>query len=163
MAERRFVWGEFDRILRASLISNTIRWKAEVSGSIYYVTKSLILTVIMATEPHAYIATCVQRCDDHAILCETWTLYPPRAVFQGKSEREQCGRRCVTGLVPENLSQPLPPELLRRLQKGTTLAARFPSTKPSTWASQALAPHQDEERKENACFTVSPPASLHLG
>ncbi len=42
------------------------------------------------------------------------------------------GKGCVTGLVPENLSQPLPPELLRRLQKGTTLAARFPSTKPST-------------------------------
>lgn len=42
------------------------------------------------------------------------------------------GKGCVTGLVPEDLSQPPSPELLRRLQKGTILAARFPHAKPST-------------------------------
>ncbi|KAI9546802.1 hypothetical protein NQZ68_022747 [Dissostichus eleginoides] len=52
-------------------------------------------------------------------------------------EREQCGGKggkgCVTGLVPENLPQPLPPELLRRLQKGhdSSLLAS-PPAKPST-------------------------------
>lgn len=97
----------------------------------------------------------------------------PRAVFSGREIvvrgavwQEMSfaeGKGCVTGLVPENLSQPpsswaaeTPP------RRGTTLAARFPPPhKPSTWSSQALPPHQDEERKER--FAVSPPDSLQLG
>lgn len=40
---------------------------------------------------------------------------------------DDCGAQgCVTGLASENLSQPLPPELQRRLQKGSTLARSLP-------------------------------------
>lgn len=74
-------------ILRASLVLNT-----EVS-LVHH--KAFDLTVIMAAEPHVYIVTCVRRCDDRTILCETCALVPPRVVFQERSEREQRGRRCL--------------------------------------------------------------------
>lgn len=55
---------------------------------------------------------CVARCDDHTILCETWTLvsqWSRRIWSESNVVEDVCREKgCVTGLVPETLSQPLP-------------------------------------------------------
>ncbi|KAM7370675.1 hypothetical protein PAMP_010202 [Pampus punctatissimus] len=60
------------------------------------------------------------------------------------------GKGCVTGLVPENLSQPLPYELLRRLQKGTTLLAFPPPSLPHEPAKPYLPTRMKKEKKMHA-------------
>lgn len=165
---RLFVWGSQCVSLSKCMIytDSITHFRHFIVRQKSYVTKSL-------NSYHGCSASCVycHMCEEvwwsHHIV---WNLNSPPSTcsFQEKSKWEQCGRRCLRreGMrhwisawesVPASSfwAAETPPE-------GHD-AARFPSTKPSTWASQALPPHQDEERKENTCFNVSPPASLHLG
>lgn len=58
----------------------------------------------------------VQRCDHHTSLCETWTRRVVLGCFffrrnwsESSLVEDVCeSKGCVTGLVPENPSQPLP-------------------------------------------------------
>lgn len=114
---------------------------------------------------HSCTAQCVcchmrdKRCEDHATLCESWTLFLSSCSFSGGIGaiavwlKDVCGGKgCVTGLVPENLSQPLPPELLRRLQKGTTLTACYPPppSLPHEPAKPYLPTRMKKEKKTHA-------------
>lgn len=92
--------------------------------------------------------------------CAVWNLSSFLMWIWLESPVEQ--RDASLRLAPETLSQPPePPRYVSRSSR-QALAAGFPSVKPSTWASQALLPHQDEERTVTSSFIASPPDSHHL-
>ncbi|TMS22108.1 Cadherin-related family member 1 [Larimichthys crocea] len=99
------------------------------------------LTAIIAAQPNVYVVTCVTK------------VFPEESGAIAVWLKDVCGGKgCVTGLVPENLSQPLPPELLRRLQKGTTLTACYPPppSLPHEPAKPYLPTRMKKEKKTHA-------------